>query len=318
MIACLFLNQSQTPSFVERQLSLEKRAVASAKRMLAFDLDAKLPRLSFADWFGQVVGPGAGVIWQLSECGERSEVSLNATGDIRACVEANAMLADGRRVILMLAVGTFKRGMTGVPAFQFGVIEQEGQLYAVRRLRDLQKLLSAPRNLANRLAVKLPEANMPEVRLAVDNTYMVVALAWGGEEFDRDTTIEEPPPQAPRASSNATSIAEAQDTSEDSGRSAASGEVKLLGSVSWGDVIKKTQPRYPAQAKRVKASGLVNVQITISEAGRVIEAKAISGHPLLREAAVEAARQWVFKPAMLNGALVETQRVLTFVFTVLQ
>jgi TonB family protein len=81
-------------------------------------------------------------------------------------------------------------------------------------------------------------------------------------------------------------------------------------------VIKKVQPRYPAQAKRVNASGPVNVQITISETGRVIEAKAASGHPLLRDAAVTAARQWVFKPAILNGVPVKTETVLVFVFAI--
>jgi outer membrane biosynthesis protein TonB len=48
----------------------------------------------------------------------------------------------------------------------------------------------------------------------------------------------------------------------------------------------------------------------------VTEAGAIGGHPLLRGAAEEAARQWVFKPTMLKGVPVETQVVLTFVFKV--
>jgi protein TonB len=94
--------------------------------------------------------------------------------------------------------------------------------------------------------------------------------------------------------------------------------VKSPGLVSWGDAIKKAQPQYPAKAKRVNASGPVDVQITISAGGLVTVAKAISGHPLLREAAEEAARQWVFKPATLNGVPVETQIVLTFVFKVPQ
>jgi TonB family protein len=81
-------------------------------------------------------------------------------------------------------------------------------------------------------------------------------------------------------------------------------------------VIKKAQPRYPPGAKRFNISGPVDVQVTISEAGSVIEAKAISGHSLLRGAAENATRQWVFKPATLNGVPVETQIVLTFVFKV--
>jgi hypothetical protein len=48
----------------------------------------------------------------------------------------------------------------------------------------------------------------------------------------------------------------------------------------------------------------------------VTEAKAISGHPLLRDAAVEAALKWVFKPTTVNGVPVKTSMVLHFIFSV--
>jgi outer membrane biosynthesis protein TonB len=56
------------------------------------------------------------------------------------------------------------------------------------------------------------------------------------------------------------------------------------------------------------------VEITISQAGLVVEATAVSGHFALRSAAVEAARKWVFNPAILNGAPMRVKSVLTFVF----
>ncbi len=64
----------------------------------------------------------------------------------------------------------------------------------------------------------------------------------------------------------------------------------------------------------MNASGPVEVQITISEEGRVIEARAVSGHRLLQRAAVEAALKWVFKPTTLNGVPVQVRSVLTFIF----
>jgi len=128
-------------------------------------------------------------------------------------------------------------------------------------------------------------------------------------------TTEAPPPPVKPQPSAATSRAEDQEVSEKPGPAASNGAPKPSGVVSWGDAITKVQPRYPANARRVNASGSVDVQVTISEEGRVIEAKAISGHPLLRDAAVEAARQWVFKPAILNGVPVKTEMVLTFAFT---
>jgi len=316
---CVFLNSPpQTQSVLERQLLLEKRAVAATQRILTSELDTELPRLPFEDWFRQVVGPGAGVVWQLSECGGQQGDSPGLAGDMQACVEVNTILPDDRKIVVMIAVGTFKKGMTGAPVFSYGVIEQQEELYPVRRLRDLPKLLREPRSLVNRPAVKLPAVDIPNVRLVVNDTYVAELSVWNGKGVDPLMTIDAPPPPPPPKvkpqPSMAPSRAESPEVSEEPGRTATNGPPKLSGAVSWGDAITKVQPRYPANAKRVNASGSVDVQVTISEIGRVIEAKAISGHPLLREAAVEAARQWVFKPAILNGVPVETQIVLTFAF----
>jgi len=92
-------------------------------------------------------------------------------------------------------------------------------------------------------------------------------------------------------------------------------KITVSGGVLQGSAIKKIQPPYPPIAKAARASGAVQVQVTISEEGRVIEAAVISGHPLLRDAAVQAARQWVFKPTELSGVPVKVQGVLTFNFT---
>jgi TonB family protein len=299
----LFLNN-------EPAQSLEKQAVSDTQRTLASDLDAELPKLPFTDWFGKVVGPGAGVVWQLSECGERNDAAPNGDGDTQACVEVNTILPDGRKVIVMISVGTFKRGRTGPPAFRFGVIELKGKLYPILRLRDLQQLLSTPGSLTNRPAIKLPEVDMPKVRLAVnDMPVATLETAWGDSEHSQAITIEAPPPPPSPRPKAASAVEPLEPMIEG---------LKILGSVTWGGVIKKAQPRYPPAAKRYNISGPVDVQVTISAAGSVIEAKAISGHPLLRGAAEEAARQWVFKPATLKGVPVETQVVLTFVFKVPQ
>jgi TonB family protein len=89
----------------------------------------------------------------------------------------------------------------------------------------------------------------------------------------------------------------------------------VSGSVLQGKAITRVQPTYPAIARAARASGAVQVQVTISEEGNVIDAVAISGHPLLRSASVEAARQWTFQPTKLSGSPVKAQGVLTFNFT---
>ena len=75
------------------------------------------------------------------------------------------------------------------------------------------------------------------------------------------------------------------------------------------------KPVYPPEAKKMNATGKVQVEITISEEGLVVEAKAISGHIALRSAAAEAARKWVFKPANYNGVNIKSKSILTFIFS---
>ena len=90
--------------------------------------------------------------------------------------------------------------------------------------------------------------------------------------------------------------------------------VRLSAGESIGQATKKVMPHYPPEAKNVRAQGTVQVEITVSESGKVIEAKAVSGHELLRDAAVEAAKQWEFKPTEVSGEPVKTQGILIFSF----
>jgi protein TonB len=90
---------------------------------------------------------------------------------------------------------------------------------------------------------------------------------------------------------------------------------KVSEGVLQGGAINKVSPVYPPIAKAARAAGPVQVVVTISEEGRVIEAYAASGHPLLRVTSVEAARRWTFKPTLLSNVPVKVQGVLTFNFT---
>ena len=64
----------------------------------------------------------------------------------------------------------------------------------------------------------------------------------------------------------------------------------------------------------VRIEGPVSVEVIISPEGRVESARAVSGHPLLKPAAVEAARGWRFQPTLLNGVPVRVTGIVTFVF----
>lgn len=91
--------------------------------------------------------------------------------------------------------------------------------------------------------------------------------------------------------------------------------IRFSGGVLQGNAAHRIQPQYPAIAKAAGVEGPVQVQITINEEGTVTAAEAISGHPLLREAAVDAARLWSFKPTELQGKAVKARGTLTFNFT---
>ena len=78
--------------------------------------------------------------------------------------------------------------------------------------------------------------------------------------------------------------------------------------------IHRVEPTYPPLAKTAQVSGAVVVEITVDEEGKVIAARPISGHPLLKDAAVEAARGWEFTPTKLSGVPVKVIGTITFNF----
>ena len=88
----------------------------------------------------------------------------------------------------------------------------------------------------------------------------------------------------------------------------------ISGGVLNGKATSLPEPVFPAIAKAAHASGAVTVEITIDETGNVIAAQAVSGHPLLKSAAVDAARHASFKPTLLSGEPVKVSGVLVYNF----
>lgn len=89
----------------------------------------------------------------------------------------------------------------------------------------------------------------------------------------------------------------------------------VSGGVLNGKATNLVKPAYPPAAKAVRASGAVNVQVTVDEKGDVISANAVSGHPLLRASAVQAARSSKFSPTLLSGKPVKVTGVIVYNFT---
>jgi len=84
--------------------------------------------------------------------------------------------------------------------------------------------------------------------------------------------------------------------------------------VSQGLVLKRVQPAYPANALHMQVEGPVELLATISKAGNVSAVKVLGGDPQLARAAVDAVKQWKYKPYLLNGQPVEIQTQITVKF----
>ena len=90
--------------------------------------------------------------------------------------------------------------------------------------------------------------------------------------------------------------------------------VRKSGGVLAASAIHRVQPDSPPLAQAARITGSVVVEVTVDEGGAVIAARAISGHPLLKDAAIAAARQWLFTPTTLSGVPVRVIGILTFNF----
>lgn len=85
-----------------------------------------------------------------------------------------------------------------------------------------------------------------------------------------------------------------------------------------GKAVSKPRPPYPPLAKAARASGNVIVRVTVDETGGVVAAAAVSGHPLLRAAAVMAAKQAKFSPTLQDGEPARVSGTLTYDFVLEQ
>jgi periplasmic protein TonB len=91
--------------------------------------------------------------------------------------------------------------------------------------------------------------------------------------------------------------------------------VRVSQGVTQGLLIKKIQPAYPPLARQARIQGAVLLQAEISKEGTIENLRLISGHPMLAPAAIEAVKQWRYKPYILNGEPVEVETQITVNFT---
>jgi protein TonB len=91
--------------------------------------------------------------------------------------------------------------------------------------------------------------------------------------------------------------------------------IRVSQGVTAGLVIKKVNPAYPPLARTARVQGSVLLAAVIGKDGTIQNLHVVSGHPLLTQAALDAVRQWRYKPYILNGEPVEVDTQVTVNFT---
>jgi len=91
--------------------------------------------------------------------------------------------------------------------------------------------------------------------------------------------------------------------------------IRVSSGVQSGLLIRKVNPTYPPLARQARIQGVVILQAQISKDGNIENLQLISGHPMLAPAAIDAVKQWKYKPYLLNGEPVEVETQVQVNFT---
>ncbi len=93
--------------------------------------------------------------------------------------------------------------------------------------------------------------------------------------------------------------------------------IRQGGDVQAANLIYQVNPVYPWLARQTRVQGAVVMEAVINKEGSIESLRVITGHPLLNQAALDAVKQWRYRPTMLNGEPVEVITTVTVTFTLL-
>lgn len=91
--------------------------------------------------------------------------------------------------------------------------------------------------------------------------------------------------------------------------------VRVSSGVQSGLLVRRVNPTYPPLARQARIQGTVILQALISKEGNITNLQLISGHPMLAPSAIEAVKQWKYRPYLLNGEPVEVETQIQVNFT---
>jgi hypothetical protein len=93
--------------------ALDRKAIQRGRKVLVSQLDPKLPPVTLESFVQAQAGRGSRITWEANDCGEQTGSPADAGRDFPLCAEANALLEDGRTIVVRVGVGTLKKGVFG-------------------------------------------------------------------------------------------------------------------------------------------------------------------------------------------------------------
>ena len=94
--------------------------------------------------------------------------------------------------------------------------------------------------------------------------------------------------------------------------------IRVGGNVQQANLLSRVTPVYPAQAKQDRIQGTVQLQVIIDKEGHVDNISVLAGPDALIPAAVDAVKQWTYRPTLLNGEAVKVMTTVDVSFTLSQ
>jgi len=104
------------------------------------------------------------------------------------------------------------------------------------------------------------------------------------------------------------------ETPDTAGGTTPASRIRLGGTVQSAQLISRVQPLYPDDARKARVQGTVRLHVIIGKDGSIEQMEVASGHPMLVQAAIDAVRQWRYRPTLLNGEPVEVDTTIDVIF----
>jgi TonB family protein len=214
---------------------------------------------------------------------------------------AREQLVDRRVVALTRAKTPYVEAMLAVASEPFGAAISMAPLFLHRK------------NLKSRVTFLLEELHMSKTKVVFANVSLAALLCTAGwvssVSFPLVAVAQEK--EAPKQGS-----AQAQSWDFSKAFPPATGmRVRVGGNVLAANLLSQVKPPYPADAKAARIQGTVKLGVLVGTDGHISDIVLISGPPSLVQASVEAVRQWVYRPTLLNGEPVEVISVVDVNYT---